>query len=294
MKYAVRLRTDRRIAAAGTIILTSIVLTSIVASPAAAQNTYTWENATEFSFVSAAGNSSSNTLGLKSTLDGSNEESSFKFELGGIRASSTITVRTAVGTPEDFDVIRDDRTEESAANYFARTRYTRDVGDAFAFVGAGWERNTFSGIANRYSLVGGLGRTWIESDASRFRTDLGATYTIQRDIEEDPDDGDGFGGLRATIEARRGLGPTTDFETTMIVDENLSEADDLRLDWVASIAVALTQGLAFKTSYQMLFDNDPAAIGVPLLDSTGTQVGQVRVPSEKLDAFLTLSLVVKL
>lgn len=276
------------------ILLASIALIWIAASPATAQDAYTWENATEFSFVTAAGNASSSTLGLKSTVDGSNEESSFKFEIGGIRASSTITVRTAVGTAEDFDVFREDRTEKSAANYFARTRYTRDVGDAFAFGGAGWERSTFSGIAHRYSLVGGMGRTWIDSDAGRFRTDLGVTYTVQQDVEEDPDDGDGFGGLRATIEAERRLGPTTDFETTMIVDENLSEADDLRLDWVTSIAVGLTQGLAFKTSYQMLFDNDPAAVGVPLLDGTGTQIGEVRVPSEKVDGFLTLSLVVKL
>jgi putative salt-induced outer membrane protein YdiY len=56
-------------------------------------------------------------------------------------------------------------SELSAASYFARSRYDREFSSAFAFGGAGWERNTFSGIQNRYSIVAGLGRTWIEGDS---------------------------------------------------------------------------------------------------------------------------------
>lgn len=255
---------------------------------------FSWENATELSFVSSSGNSSSNTLGLKSLLDGSNDVSSFKLEIGGIRASSSFTTRTAVGTMDAFVVTEETRTEQSAANYFARSRYTRDIGAVFGFGGVGWERNTFSGMNHRFSLVSGLGRTWVESDAARLKTDLGATYTIQKDIEEDPTRDDGFTGLRATIEATRSLTATTDLATTLVVDENLMETDDLRLDWVASITVALTEGLAFKTSYQVLFDNLPALVAVPLFDGVGAPVGQVLVPSSTVDSFLTLSLVIKL
>jgi len=255
---------------------------------------FSWENATELSFVSSSGNSSSNTLGLKSSLDGSNDVSSFKLEIGGIRASSSFTTRTAVGTTDAFVVTEETRTEQSAANYFARSRYTRDIGAVFGFGGVGWERNTFSGMNHRFSLVGGLGRTWVESDAARLKTDLGATYTIQKDIEEDPTRDDGFAGLRATIEATRSLTATTDLATTLVVDENLMETDDLRLDWVASITVALTEGLAFKTSYQVLFDDLPALVAVPLFDGVGAPAGQVLVPSSTVDSFLTLSLVIKL
>ena len=260
----------------------------------AAQDAFTWENATELSFVTASGNSTSSTLGVKSSLQGSTETSGFKLEVGGIRASSTFTTRTAVGSPTDFVVTEENRQETSAENYFARSRYDRDVGRWFAFGGTGWERNTFSGIRNRVSFVGGAGRTWVETDDRLFKTDLGLTYTIEKPVEETPGEDDGFGGLRATIEAERALTGTTDLSTTLVADENLADTEDLRVDWVGSLTVALTQGLAFKTSYQLVFDNQPALVGVPLFDGGGTQLGEVRVPSDKVDTFLTLSLVIKL
>ena len=77
-------------------------------------------------------------------------------------------------------------------------------------------------------------------------------------------------------------------------DENLYDTDNFRFDWVASIAVVLTEGLAFKTSFQMLFDNDPALIGVPLLDLSSLLTGQVQIPSQRVDSFLTMSLVIQL
>lgn len=265
------------------------------AAPATAQDdAFTWDNATELSFVSTGGNASSTTLGLKSTLDGSGGPHTFKFEIGGIRASSDLTERTAIGTPASFALNEITTEIESAENYFARSRYDRNVGVGFAFGGAGWERNTFAGFNNRFSFVAGVGRTWVDGDVGLFKTDIGGTYTIQKDIEDDPTTNDGFGGLRATIDAKRTLTETTDFATTFILDENLTETDDLRFDWVSSIAVALTEGLAFKTSYQLLFDNRPALIGVPLFDTGGAPAGSVNIDSEKVDSFLTLSLVIKL
>jgi putative salt-induced outer membrane protein YdiY len=275
--------------------LSWLVVAAVTALPAAAQDDpLEWDNSTEFSFVSTAGNASSNTLGLKSSLTGSGSGNTFKLEVGGIRASSSFTTRTAVGTSDNFVVNEQTRTEQSAANYFARSRYDRGVGSAFAFGGAGWERNTFSGVSHRFSFVAGMGKTWAEGDTGLFKTDLGATYTIQKDVEPDPATGEGFGGVRATIEGSRALTSTTDLATTLVLDENLRDTNDLRFDWVASIAVALTEGLAFKTSYQILFDNDPALGGIPLLDVNNTPMGEVRVPSQKVDSFLTLSLVIKL
>jgi putative salt-induced outer membrane protein YdiY len=274
----------------------SLVALLCVTAPVLAQNdsTFTWDNATELSFVSTAGNASSNTLGLKSALTGSDNGNTFKLEIGGIRASSNFTTRTALGTPDVFDIVEETRTEQSAANYYARSRYDRDVRAGFIFGGAGWERNTFAGVNHRYSFVAGLGKAWVDSDTGLFKTDLGATYTIQKDVSPAPDASDGFGGARATIEATRSVTTTTDFATTLIVDENLHDTEDLRADWLVSIAVALTEGLAFKTSYQMLFDNAPALIGVPLLDVNDNILGEVSTPSQNVDSFLTLSLVIKL
>ena len=264
------------------------------ASIAAQESGFAWDNATEFSYVQTAGNSTSNTIGLKSSLTGEAETSAFKFELGGIRATSSFTDRRAVGTATNYTLTEVVRMERSAANYFGRVRYDRDVGAAFAFAGAGWERNTFSGFNHRVSMVGGMGKTWVAGPRRRFKTDLGVTYTVQKDIEDDPTRNDGFGGVRATIDAARALTGSTDLVTTVIVDERVRRRDDVRVDWLTSLSVSLTEGLAFKTSYQLLFDNDPALIRVPLFDGSGTPTGNVRTPSDKVDSFLTLSLVIKL
>lgn len=272
-----------------------LAIGSMAATPASAQ--IEWDNATEFAFVTTSGNASSTTLGLKSTLNGEGEVSTFKVELGGIRASSNFRTRTAIGSPGSFVIEEMTRTEQSAANYYLRSRFDRDLGenDFFVFGGAGWSRNTFAGYNNRFSFVAGFGDAWVNNETTLFKTDIGGTYTIQKDIDPTPGRGDGFGGLRATVEFNHELSETTEFETNLVADENLQNTEDFRLDLLTSLSVSLTDGLAFKTSYQILFDNDPALVGVPLFDSGGMDLGQnVLVPSQDIDTFLTLSLVIKL
>lgn len=273
----------------------------VTVSPIRAQEEaepFVWANSTELAFVTASGNASSTTLGLKSTLEGEGPVNAFKLEIGGIRSSSRFTDRTANGTGQaDFQLNETVREEKSAENYFARSRYDRNLGEHnfFVFGGAGWERNTFSGFNNRVSLVAGVGDAFINDDRTLFKADIGGTYTIQKDVEPTPGKEDAFGGLRANIEFTRDLTETTDFGTTLIADENLADTEDLRLDWLTSISVTLTQGLALKTSYRVLFDNQPALIGVPLFDLGNNPLDQtVLVPSKKFDNFLTFSLVISL
>lgn len=265
----------------------------ILAVPAAAQDeAWAWHNTSELGFVTTSGNASSTSLSLKSSLTGTGGANQLKIEVGGIRASSDLTTRVAQGTPGSFTVVETVQEIESAANYYARTRYDRALDGAFAFAGAGWERNTFAGFNHRYSVVTGVGRTWVNTDNGRFKTDAGGTYTLQEDVQA-PGERRGFGGVRVTVEGARTLTETTDLETTFVLDENLKDTDDLRFDWISSVAVSLTEGLALKTSYQLVFDNVPALIDVPLVDG-GTEIGTVTVPSQEFDSFFTLSLVIRL
>lgn len=259
---------------------------------------FTWANSTEFAFVTASGNASSTTIGLSGTLEGTSAVSAFKLEVGGIRASSKITDRTATGTGQgDFVLTENVRDENSAESYFGRARFDHNLGEHnfFVFGGAGWERNTFAGFNDRYSFVAGVGDAFINDDRTLFKADIGGTYTIQQDVEPTPGKEEAFGGIRSNIEFRRELSETTDFETLVVADENLADTEDLRVDWKTSVSFSLTQGLALKTSFRMLFDNQPALISVPLFDGGGAPVGDnVLVPSEKFDNFLTLSLVISL
>ena len=256
---------------------------------------FDWENATELSYISTGGNASSSTLGLKSTLTGTGDPNIFKVELGGIRAESQRTTRTATGTPTAFTITETTTTEVTAESYLARGRYDRQLDGAFGFAGAGWERNTFAGVANRFSIVAGLGRTWLDGETARLKTDLGGTYTVQKDVEPEPGADDAFGGLRLTVEARRTITESATLASDLIVDENLMSTGDLRGDWVNSLVVTISEGLALKTSLQVLFDNEPAFQRVPLVDGTGAPSGDtVLTVGEKVDRVFTFTMVIRL
>ena len=256
---------------------------------------FTWENGTELSFVSTGGNASSTTLGLKSTFTGTGGPNTFKLEFGGIRGETTFRTLSATVTPTAFTVEETTDSELTAENYFVRSRYDRSLGTIFAFGGAGWDRNTFAGVQNRYSLVAGLGRAWVESETSRFKTDLGATYTIQKDVAPAPGADDSFAGLRLSVDAMRQLTESAGFTSVLVVDENLDDTDDLRADWTNALTVSISQRLALKTSLQLLFDNQPSLLSVPLFDTGGTPVGtDVLTPSDEVDTVLTMTLVITL
>jgi putative salt-induced outer membrane protein YdiY len=252
---------------------------------------FTWENETEVAYAQTSGNASANTLAAAAKLIGKGGQSAFEFNLGGIRASTT--TRRAVGTTGSFQ--EDAETALSAASYFAKGRYDRTLDGIFLFTGAGWERNTFAGFYNRYSGVAGIGRTWVDVESGHFKTDIGATYTIQKDVDPAPGAADHFGGLRLQIDAARSLTSTTDFTSKLVADQNLEETEDLRADWTNAVAVSISEGLALKVSYQLLYDHLPALVSLPLFDNAGTPSGtKVNVVGDKVDSVLAIALVIKL
>ena len=123
------------LAARTTLLSLSFVLAAATALHAQDDTGFAWTNSTEFAFVTASGNASSTTLGLSGTLEGASAVSNFKLELGGIRASSRFTDRTAVGTGQnDFVLNETEREEKSAESYFARARFDRNLGEHNFFV----------------------------------------------------------------------------------------------------------------------------------------------------------------
>ena len=268
----------------------ALLTAGILAAPGSAQDEKElgWFNTAELTFVTTGGNAAQSTFGLKSALDRIWETSALRFQVGGIRTSSTMTVRTATGSASAFTVDETSTSDVTAENYFARGRYERTVSEAmFLYGGAGWDRNTFAGIDNRYGFVGGVGRSWSETETFKLRTDVGVTYTIQDDVVDDPSGSDSFAGLRAGYGLSRQLSETTTFASDLIVDENLNDTDDLRADFTNSVAVAMSGALALKASLQLLYDNQPALQEIPL----GTDGATVFTPLGKTDRVFTLAVV---
>lgn len=268
--------------------LSAVVGLMVTASGGVAQDAdLGWADVAELTFVQAAGNATSSTFGLNNTLDRIWERASFKLAFGGVRTSSTKRSGEATGTANNFTPV--ESSGVTAENYFVRSRYDRTISDAaYLFGGAGWDRNTFAGVENRYSFVSGAGRSWFEDDDRRFKTDIGVTYTIQNDVSPTPGVDDGFLGLRGTWDYLNQVTETTNFGSVLIVDENLNDTEDLRADFTNWIAVSISDQMALKASYQMLFDNQPAQKTFMLI-GTGTDVTQ---ELESLDSVFTVALVV--
>ena len=251
------------------------------------ERTLGWSDKAEVTFVLTAGNAIARTFGLKNTAERVWERTTFKVNAGAVRTESGTTTRTATGTPENFTVTEDTKTEVTAEHYFIKSRLDRKITDGvFMYGAADWDRNTFAGIQNRFGFVAGGGRQWFETDTRKLKTDLGLTYTIQDDVVETPGGEDSFLGLRGSYDLFHKLTETTDVTSVLVVDESLNDTEDLRADWTNSIAVAMSDRLALKTSLQVLFDNQPSLTSVPLGDS------EVLTPLDKVDSIFTVALVV--
>jgi hypothetical protein len=248
-----------------------------------------WFDTAELSYVLTSGNSEGTTLGFKNKLWRVWDNGLLEFNAGGIRVESTTTTYSATGTPGNFDIDEDKDTSTTAENYYLNGRYDRKISDRFFwFVAAGWDRNEPAGVKNRYTGAGGVGNIWYARDDLKFRTDYALSWTKQDDVVENPDIEDSFFGLRLSWLYWNAFTETTSYTNEFIVDENLDETDDLRLNMINSLAVTMSKRLALKVSLQWLYDNQPALIAVPL-NGSGPDV---YLEADDLDTIFTTSLVV--
>jgi putative salt-induced outer membrane protein YdiY len=246
----------------------------------------------DLSYVLTSGNSSSSSLGLKGDLTRRWTKHSLAFAGGGIRASSSSAGSSyAVGTPDDFEVRIPD-AEPTAESYYSRGRYDYKLSDRFfCAAGAGWERNRFSGIDNRWVVETGVGYVLLNNERTSLRGMAGVTWTSEDYTIEGERDGSFVGG-RLGWDLRQKLFPNTTFTHTLVADENLEETDDLRVDAQFGLHVAMSTTLGLKVNWRLLWDNQPALSEVPLLGAGGASTGlTVLAPYKELDQGFFVSLV---
>ena len=258
--------------------------------------TLRWVFKADFSSVFARGNAESATFGIGASANRKWERDELKFEAGFIRVATGTIVRRAVGTEGDFTVERDVNTETTAENMFARGRYDRKFSDRwFGYTSGNWSRNTFAGIDSRFLVALGAGTQWIDTDRTDFSTDYAVTWTFQQDVVENPDLATSFGGLRLGYDFRRDLTSSTEFTSGLVFDQNLSDTDDRRLEWINALAVDINDILALKPSLLLQWRNLPSLGEVPLFTTGGVETGTtVLAPLRKLDTTFTLALVLTL
>jgi len=251
-----------------------------------------WSDVAEFSWVATSGNSETSTFGFRNKALRLWEAAAFELNAGGIRAESTTTTRSATGDPNNPTVTEIETTEKTAEHYYLNGKYSHTVTERFFwYAGAGWERNIFAGIKNRYSGGGGVGNIWVDKEKMTWRTDYGVTYTDQEDVVDNPMVDSSFAGLRASSTYRQEFGEktTTTYGNDTILDYNIDETDDWRADMTNWVAVGMSDRLALKVSLQWLYDNLPSLEAVPFSPAPPPTVG---VSLDDLDTIFTTSLVI--
>jgi len=258
------------------------------------EGTEGWATQTEISFVRASGNATAETLGLKGTVTRKWEQGALTLKAEGLKAESVETRRLAVGEPEDFVLVEERLSQLTAERYLLSLRYDREIGKRLRWhLGAGWERNRFSGIENRSLALGGLGTVWVDREGRKFETAYSVTLTRQEDVEPLPGADLTFVGARLSWNLVLGLGENGSYTNTLVLDQNLEQTSDSRADMVNSIAVAVNKQLALKLSLQWLYDHSPALAAVPLESPSGSSAPQtVSVELRSFDTIFTTSVVV--
>lgn len=242
------------------------------------------------------GNSESVTYGLGLTLKRIWSNSELRFDAGGTQTESSITTRTAVGSTNNFEVNEEKKTEKTAELFYARGRYDYNISKHFyALGGIDWLRNRFAGIDSRFLVGAGVGNIWVDNDFIRFKTDYSFTYTFQSDVIENPFVQNNFPGVRFAYDFWYNLTASTDFESIFILDWNLDNTDDVRIDFYNALPITISEIFTLKPSLQLLWRNDPSLTEVDLFNPDGTPAGTVvLVPLKKLDSLFSLTLVVKI
>lgn len=244
----------------------------------------------DLSYVLTSGNSNATSLGFKGDVTRRWTKHSIGFAAGGLRASSSPDARYAIGTPGDFEIVVPE-VELTAEHYYGRGRYDYKLSDRLYFTtGAGWERNRFAGIDNRWLVDAGVGYIFVNNERTSFRGAAGGTLTSEDYTVADGRDGS-FVGARAGSDFSQKLFDNATLTHTLIADFNLQETEDVRLDSQLGLHVAMSSRLGLKVNWRLLWDNQPALAEFPLFVGgvdTGTTV---LAPYKKTDQGFSVSLV---
>lgn len=248
-----------------------------------------WSNNVELSYVMVSGNAESTTWGLADKNVRTWENALLTLKAAGLRAESTTFTRT-LGAEPPYPVVETKDTKLTGEAYLLSGQYDRNISKRlFWNAFAGWDRNRFAGIENRYQAGGGLGNIWRDDDRVKFRTDYSLTYTKREDVVKDPTREENFGGIRFAWDYQHKFGAATTYVNTLVLDDNLKEMSDWRGDMVNSVSVAMSKKLALKASLRWVYYNKPAR------ELVGTTPEEPPVPVyaelDNLDTYFTTSLV---
>lgn len=260
--------------------------------------TRSWADIATLSFVATSGNSEGQTMGFSNNFAWKRDKSLLVVKAGAVRVSSTTVDRVAVGSSlEEARLIEVRNHRTTAENYYLNTRYDHRLKEAdrwYWYGGAGWERNTPAGLDNRYAATGGFGRIWSDSADTRFRTDAGLGYTLERPVTEPVGFHPRYGTFNLTADLKQRVGAQAMYSAELGLAQNLADQEDTLGILRQGLLVNINHTLALKVGYDMTYRTRPNLIAVDAFSPTvpPVKIGQIFVSAKKLDTLFTTSLVI--
>ena len=119
-----------------------------------------------------------------------------------------------------------------------------------------FERNTFAGLASRWSGVAGLSAHLMREGKDRLVLEGGLSLTRQRGTGTAGRDVDFLGGRAASTYTHQ-FSPKASISQVIEVLPNFRESDDLRINTESTLLAPITSRIAVKLSYVIRYDGLP-------------------------------------
>jgi putative salt-induced outer membrane protein YdiY len=125
-----------------------------------------------------------------------------------------------------------------------------------AFMLMNFERNTFSGLASRWSGAAGLSAQVMRDPRNRLVFEGGLSLTRQRSTSSSGRDLDFLGGRAASTFTHQ-FSPKAALSQSLEVLPNFRDNDDLRINTESTVTAPITSRVAVKLSYVIRYDGLP-------------------------------------
>jgi uncharacterized protein DUF481 len=271
-----------------------------VSRAASAQANVGWFVNVDLNFGLTGGNSKTLNFGAKADLTRNWLRNNWKTTASAVKTDVSEPGRRAVGTTLANAVLETGDLVTKSEKLFANTDFRHRITERFFWnLGGSLERDEFAGLDLRSTGVAGVGYMFDNKTDSTVTVGVGATFTSQSEVVDDPSTENSFAGLRGTLEGDKKFGDRRQntFSTQFILDENLQQTDDLRFNWNTSLAFSISSHTDFKVGVQLAYDNLPQLVEFPFFQRVGAGLVETQqrktAPAEKLDTTVTVALVIK-
>lgn len=212
------------------------VLPLLLAVPARAADAKPWKNSAELSFVSANGNSKTQTTSAKNTFTYDfTPRTKLELEAGALGARSEGKV--------------------TAEQYFAEEKVSHKVDDRnYVFEKYRWDRNVFAGVLHRHDFSVGVGRELWKTPKDLLIGEVSPGYINEERLN---DKRKSFADARVYSKYTRTLSATANFSQDAEYTLSLADSRDSRLGTETALTAALSSRLSVKNSFVWKHDSRP-------------------------------------